>query len=214
MPRLTRKEKQAHTRKCLMHSAAKVFTRRGLQQASIDEVAEDAGFTKGAFYANFKSKEELFLAMLDERFAERIEEIERVIAGEGTTTEKARRAGDDFTQMITADLEWQRLFFEFSAYAARNEDFREELVTRYRSMRDRIAAALQARGSEHGLEPALPYEQVALMTCAMANGVALEKLLEGDAVPDDLYGTMLMVMFAGLEALKRAPALSGAPQPA
>ena len=91
MPRLTRQEKQAHTRACLMRSAAKVFARRGLQQASIDEVAEDAGFTKGAFYANFKSKEELFLAMLDERFTQRIEGIESVIAGEGSTAEKARR---------------------------------------------------------------------------------------------------------------------------
>ena len=203
MPRLTRKEKQAHTRECLMQSAAKVFTKRGLQQASIDEVAEDAGFTKGAFYANFKSKEELFLAMLDERFSERIDEIERVIAGEGTTAEKARRAGDDFTQMIVADPEWQRLFFEFSAYAARNDEFRQELVTRYRSMRDRVAAALRARGEAAGLESALPYEQIALMTCAMANGVALEKLLEGEAVPDELYGTMLTLLFAGLDSLKR-----------
>src|SRR5947208_16036405 len=98
MPRLTRKEKQAQTRECLMNSAAKVFARRGLQQASIDEVAEDAGFTKGAFYANFKSKEELFLAMLDERFAKRIEDIEEVIAGEGTAAEKARRAGDQLVR--------------------------------------------------------------------------------------------------------------------
>ena len=204
MGRLTRKEKQAHTRECLMHSAARVFARRGLQQASIDEVAEEAGFTKGAFYANFKSKEELFLAMLDERFSERIEEIERVIAGEGTTAEKAQRAGDDFTQMIVADPEWQRLFFEFSAYAARNDEFREELVTRYRSMRDRIAAALRARAEAAGFESALPYDQIALMTCAMANGVALEKLLEGEEVPDDLYGTMLTLLFAGLDSLKRA----------
>ena len=167
-------------------------------------MAEDAGFTKGAFYANFKSKEELFLAMLDERFSERIEEIERVIAGEGTTAEKAQRAGDDFTQMIVADPEWQRLFFEFSAYAARNDEFREELVTRYRSMRDRIAAALRARAEAAGFESALPYDQIALMTCAMANGVALEKLLEGEEVPDDLYGTMLTLLFAGLDTLKRA----------
>jgi AcrR family transcriptional regulator len=205
MPRLTRKQKQAHTRSCLMHSAAKVFAKQGLQQASIDEVAEDAGFTKGAFYANFKNKEELFLAMLDERFAERIEDIERVIAGEGTTAEKARRAGDDLMSMISADPEWERLFFEFSAYAARNEDFRQELVTRYRSMRDRISAALRAQHEEFGMEePALPFDQVALMTSAMANGFALEKLLEPDAVPDELYGTMLMVFFAGLEALQEA----------
>src|SRR2546428_11777103 len=128
MGRLTRKEKQAHTRECLMHSAARVFARRGLQQASIDEVAEDAGFTKGAFYANFKSKEELFLAMLDERFAKRIEAIERVIADEGDTAEKARRAGDEVVRQLSADREWERLFFEFCAYAARDDEFRQELV--------------------------------------------------------------------------------------
>jgi AcrR family transcriptional regulator len=214
MQRLTRKEKQAHTRACLMHSAARVFARRGLQQASIDEVAEDAGFTKGAFYANFKSKEELFLAMLDERFAKRIEDIERVIAGDGSTAQKARRAGDQFVQRLSADREWERLFFEFSAYAARDEDFREELVTRYRAMRDRIAAALQTHSEEAEKEPVLDFDQVALMVCVMGNGFALEKLLEEDAVADELYGTMLMIFFAGLDALKAASPALAAGQPA
>ena len=210
MPRLTRKEKQAHTRECLMRSAAKVFANRGLQQASIDEVAEQAGFTKGAFYANFKNKEELFLAMLDERFAERIENIEAVIAGEGTAAEKARRYGDTFAQTLRADREWERLFFEFSAYAARDEDFRQELVTRYRAMRSRIAAALEADATHHDKEPTLPAEHIALMTNAMSNGFALEKLLEGDAVPDELYGMMLMVFFAGLETIKESSQPLGA----
>ena len=214
MGRLTRKETQAHTRACLMHSAAKVFARRGLQQASIDEVAEDAGFTKGAFYANFKSKEELFLAMLDERFTRRIEDIERVIAGEGSTAQKARRAGDNFVQMLGADREWERLFFEFSAYAARDEDFREELVTRYRAMRDRMATALKAHAEDAGKEATLPFDQVALMVSVMGNGFALEKLLEGDALADELYGTMLMVFFAGLDALKDAAPAAGTPSTA
>jgi AcrR family transcriptional regulator len=210
MHRLTRKEKQAHTRECLMHSAANVFARRGLQQASIDEVAEDAGFTKGAFYANFKNKEELFLAMLDERFAKRIEQIEDVIADEDSPTEKARRGGDLFVQQMRADEDWERLFFEFSAYALRDENFREELVTRYRAMQSRIAAALRGHSEETGKDEAMPAEQVARIITAMGNGFALEKLLEGDAIPDELYGTMLMVFFAGLEAIKGA-ATQGAP---
>jgi AcrR family transcriptional regulator len=187
-----------------MHSAAKVFAQRGLQQASIDDVAQDAGFTKGAFYANFKSKEELFLAMLDERFAERIDEIERVIGGEGTDAEKAQRAGDDFTHMMTADPEWQRLFLEFTAYAARNDEFREELVTRYRWMRDRVAAALTSLAESLAVQTAIPADQIAMMTCAMANGVAVERLLEGEEIPEQLFGTMLMVFFAGIRALAEA----------
>jgi AcrR family transcriptional regulator len=201
MARMTRKEQQAHTRECLMHSAAKLFAQRGLQQASIDDLAEDAGFTKGAFYANFKNKEELFLAMLDEKFADRAQQIEQVVGGEGTGAEKAARAGDDFAAMLRADPEWQRLFFEFSTYAARDEDFRQELVTRYRWLQDRIATVLRERGELFELPASLEPERVALMTCAMANGYALEKLLEGDAIPDELYGTMLMIFFAGLKAL-------------
>src|SRR5207302_91085 len=207
MGRLTGKEKQAHTRGCLMRSAATVFGQRGLQQASIDEVAEDAGFTRGAFYANFKNKEELFLAMLDERFAKRIEEIERVVASEGSAAQKARQGGDRFARRLAADPEWERLFFEFSSYAARDEDFREELVTRYRAMRARIATALGSEAEHEGKgEKLIPPEQLALMICVMGNGFALEKLLEGDTVADELYGTMLMVFFAGVDALT-----SGAP---
>jgi AcrR family transcriptional regulator len=184
-----------------MKSAAKVFARRGLQQASIDEVAGDAGFTKGAFYANFKSKEELFLAMLDERFAGRIEEIDRVAADDIEPEEQARRAGLDFSHYLAADPEWQRLFFEFAAHAARNDDFREELVTRYSALRRRIAAVYERRAEELGVEPPVPHDQIAVMTFAMANGIALEQLLEPDAVPDDLFGTMLMVFFTGLRTL-------------
>jgi AcrR family transcriptional regulator len=211
MHRLTRKEKQAQTRECLMHSAANVFARRGLQQASIDEVAEDAGFTKGAFYANFKNKEELFLAMLDQRFATRIEQIEQVIGDEDSPEQKARRGGDLAVEQMRGDEDFERLFFEFSAYALRDENFREELVTRYRAMQSRIATALHAHAEEAGKDEAMPPEQVARIISMMGNGFALEKLLEGDAIADDLYGTMLAVFFAGLAALKdAAPAVISA----
>ena len=199
--RLTRKEKQAHTRSCLMKSAAKVFARRGLQQASIDEVTEDAGFTKGAFYANFKSKEELFLAMLVERFAARLKEIDAAVASDETPEQQAQQAGADFARFLGADRDWQRLFFEFAAYAARNEEFREELVTRNGALRERIAEVYSRRADEVGLTPPIPVEQISLMTFAMAHGVALEKLLEPEAVPDELFGTMLLVFFTGLRTL-------------
>jgi len=206
MPRrLTRKQKQEHTRSCLMKSAAKVFAARGLQNASIDEVAEDAGYTKGAFYANFKSKEELFLAMLDERFAERLQEINDVVESDAEPEDQAFRAGVDFGRYLSADPSWQRLFFEFTSHAALDEDFRQELVTRYRSLRERVAAALEHQAGRLGVTPPVPVEQIALMTFAMANGVALEKLLEPEVVDEELYGTMLMIFFTGLRTLAEAP---------
>ena len=202
MPRrLSRKEKQARTRQSLLRSAAKIFACRGMQQTSIDEVAEDAGYTKGAFYANFKSKEELFLAMLDERFAERLGEIDRALRSDAELEDQARRAGEEFVRAIRTDEEWERLFFEFTAYASRNEDFRQELVTRYRALRERIATLYRERAEELGVEPPVPVEDLALMTFAMANGIAMERLLEPETVSEELYGTMLAVFFGGLRAL-------------
>jgi AcrR family transcriptional regulator len=210
MPRLTRKEKQAHTRQCLLEAAAKVFSRRGLAKGSIDEVAETAGFTKGAFYANFKSKEELFLAMLDERFAERLAEIERAIAEGDGPEDEARRAGADFTRYLAADPEWQRLFMEFTAYAARNEDFRAELVTRYRTLQARLADAYARVEDELGVKCPVPLDDVAAMTMAMANGWAVEKLMFGDELDDAIYPTLLAVFFAGLRAIATERAQSAA----
>ncbi|TML06574.1 MAG: TetR family transcriptional regulator [Actinobacteria bacterium] len=142
MARLTRKESQARTRSQLIEAAGRVFADRGLERATVDQVAGAAGYTKGAFYANFRSKEDLFLAMLDERFAKRLDEIERVMESGASVEDQARQAGRDFTEFLATDPEWSRLFFEFAVQAMRDEDFRQELVTRHRTIRISNSAKL------------------------------------------------------------------------
>ena len=72
MTRLSRAESQARTRRDLIDAATVVFARRGFGGASNAEVAEEAGYTKGAVYSNFSSKDELFLAALETRLRERV----------------------------------------------------------------------------------------------------------------------------------------------
>ncbi len=198
--RLTRKERQANTRACLMRAAARVAARRGIERASLDEVASDAGFTKGAVYANFKSKEDLFLAMLDEHFDERVADIDRVLASGEDPERQARRAAADFIAALQSEPEWNRLFFEFAAYASRNDSFRDQFVARTRVMRDRIAEIIERRVSELGIEPPLPVDQVAAMAFAMGNGAGLQQLLDPDSMPADFYPTMMATFFNGLRA--------------
>jgi AcrR family transcriptional regulator len=203
MARLTRKESQARTRSKLLEAAGKVFACRGLERATVDEVAGEAGYTKGAFYANFKSKEELFLAMLDERFGQRLEEIDRVLESGASVEDQARQAGRDFSEYVTTDPEWSRLFFEFAVQAMRDEEFRQELVTRHRTIRSRIAEGFEAHKEALGGEPPIPPEDVAMMTYAMADGFALARILEPEDVPDDMFATMLAVFFTGLAVMTR-----------
>jgi AcrR family transcriptional regulator len=203
----TRKERQARTRELLMDSAAAVASRRGIERASLDEVAERAGFTKGAVYANFANKDQLFLAMLDAHFDARLAELDRILSTEADPDEQAREAAEGMMRMLAAQPEWHRLFFEFALYATRNEGFRTQLVERYRSLRGRLAELLARRAERLGIEPVVPPDQIAAMTFAMANGVAMERLLEPEAVPDTLMGEMMATFFTGLRAR------AGAPQP-
>jgi AcrR family transcriptional regulator len=205
--RLTRKQRQEHTRTCLLEAAGRVFARRGLQQASVDEVAADAGFTKGAVYANFGSKEELFLEMLDAQFALRLQEMDRALSTDEPPEAQARAAGRDFVDHLNLDPDWSRLFFEAGLHASRDETFRAELLSRYDAMRRRMADVLRHRAEAGGFDPGVPFEQLATMVFAMANGVAFERLVEPEAVPDELFSSMLELFALGA-------ARAGAEEPA
>ena len=139
--------------------------------------------------------------MLDERFATRLDEIDRVLESGASVEEQARQAGQDFTDYLRTDPEWSRLFFEFAVQAMRDEDFRQELVARHRTIRTRIAAAFEAHKETVGGELPIPAEHAAMMTYAMADGFALAQILEPEDVPGDMFATMLAIFFTGLATL-------------
>jgi AcrR family transcriptional regulator len=202
-----RKEKQARTRAMLMRSAGKLFCQRGLEQASVDDIAQDAGYTKGAFYSNFKNKEELFLAMLDQKFGEEIERIERGLTTDVTPDEAARHASVDLIRFMRSDPEWERLYLEFVAYAGRNEEFRQELLTRCLAM-DRTLSEVYARwGKAIGIEPPIPIADIARITGIMTHGFLLNQQIDPD-LPEELYGTMMAAFVLGLQEMAK---VSGQP---
>jgi AcrR family transcriptional regulator len=196
----SRREKQQRTRTSLLRAAAKLFCRHGLDGASIDDVAEEAGYTKGAFYANFRNKEELFLVMLDEKFSAELARVDAALTGDAEPRDEARTAAADFIHFVRSDPEWPRLYFQFASYATRNDDFRQELATRQRAMRERLALIYERWTSGFDKAPALPLGDLAAMTFFMADGFLVGQLIEPE-LDDDLYSTMLGVFFRGLEAM-------------
>jgi AcrR family transcriptional regulator len=199
--RLTRKESQARTRELLLDAAKRLFADQGLEGASIDDIAQEAGFTKGAFYANFDTKDALYLELLDEYFGDRLEEVEDALGHEGAPEDQARRAGLVFASHIGAESEWRRLYIEFCTHALRDERFRHELAIRLRGLRAQITKLYAKRAEDLPYPPPFPLEQITTMTGVMADGFALEKVLDPDGLPDDLSGTMLYVFFTGLRTL-------------
>jgi AcrR family transcriptional regulator len=211
MSPVTRKQKQARTRAKLMSSAGKLFCRRGLQQASVDEIAQDAGYTKGAFYSNFKSKEELFLAMLDQKFGEEIERIEAALKIDESPDEVARHAGEDFMRFMRSDPEWERLYLEFVAYAARNDEFRQELLTRCRAMDERLGEVYQRWSEQIGIKNPIPIADITQITSIMTEGFLVRQQIDPE-LSEELYGTMLAAFMLGLREMWRAQDPDGVKQ--
>ena len=198
--RPTRLERQAATRAALLKAASRSICAHGMDGASIDRIAAEAGYTKGAFYANFASKEDMFLAILDEKFAAEMERLEAAMRGTGEPAEEAREAAEEFLTYIDRDPEWPRLYQEFATHAARNEEFRAELAARQRALRERMAAIFERWATGLGVESPLPHKDVAAMTFVMADGFLLDRIVD-PALDDGLYATMCEVFLRGLAAM-------------
>ena len=91
------------------------------------------------------------------------------------------------------------LYFEFVVYAARNPEFREELATRNRAMRERMAEVIRKWAADFAAQPPFPYEDIAMMLFCLADGFLIQQLVEPDT-DTDLYGTMNETLFKGIGA--------------
>jgi AcrR family transcriptional regulator len=194
----TRKQKQERTRVELIEAAGRVFARRGYHGASVEEVAAEAGYSTGAVYSNFKGKEELFLALNDDELEKRLEDYRAVVDAVDSPGEAEQTAAARFGDFIRDDPEWPLLFFEFWAYGARNRRLRGEFVKQREAEVKIIAEAVEHQTAAAGVELPLPAEQVAVGIGALINGLAFERVLDPDSVPDELFGLILSRLIVGL----------------
>lgn len=122
MSRLTREESQALTRAKLLEAAPRVVAREGYEGASIDKIAEAAGFSKGAFYSNFSSKEEFFLELLERHAGQDVVEIERLLDGIAEPGQIIDRMSD-WAEQRASDPVWGLLALELFRHARRTATF-------------------------------------------------------------------------------------------
>ena len=198
--RLTREEKKALTRRELLDAAARVFLRRGFFAASLDEVAEEAGFSKGAVYSNFSDKEDLLLALIEDRAELRRQRVFELVDADAPLDVQAREGGQAFNHILEEEREWAPLFLEFWVCVARNPALEARFAPRYRAMKSAIATQLQDGALHAGRELPIAAERLATALFAIGNGFSLERLADPDLADDDLFGAMLAVFFAGLKA--------------
>jgi AcrR family transcriptional regulator len=194
--RRTRDEQRAQTKADLLAAAALVFARHGYHGTSVDMVAEAAGYTKGAVYSNFESKEELFLALLDARIEDSLKSMQEVMDS-APPEERADAFGRRREDIANWDPDWFLLEAEFELYAARNPAVRERVAQRQESTRAVIEAALARHIDELGLEPAYPVPDLAKLIVATGDGLGLMALNNPDVDTGDLMRVLLEVLARG-----------------
>jgi AcrR family transcriptional regulator len=167
-----------------------VFARRGFVAASLDEVAEEAGLTKGAVYSNFESKEDLFQAVLDDRYNAQTMRIADLVDESASFDEQAAEGARLLLDKFKRERAWTLLALEFSAYASRNPAYTKRAVRHQRAMRRAVADVVRQHMEKAGLEPSLSPEELAIAFLALSNGMALETLADPEGVPDDLLGKL------------------------
>jgi AcrR family transcriptional regulator len=181
--RLTRLEQTEATRRSLLAAARRVFTKRGYHAATLDAVAEEAGFTKGAVYSRFESKADVFLAILEERIESRIVEMHKAAATVESPVELATILSRQWDDRLQQDEEWSLVLLEFRIHAARIPTLNRRYATLHAKLRGAMAALIQAENEQAGELPPIPAEDIARGALALGTGIVLERAAEGARFP-------------------------------
>ena len=211
--RLSRAERRERTRQELLSAAEACFVSRGFHASSVDEVAERAGYTKGAVYSHFASKEDLFFAVYERR-VERVRT--EVVPG-------LRQAGIEraLDWLATGAIErqdrddgWLAVFFEFWAHVLRHPELRERFAAIHARFLEPLAEGVRQLAEDRGL--ALPADvtaaQVALAWNAMEIGLGLERLTQPKAVDGAMGRRMGWLLLDAVLGAAQAPAGNNRPK--
>jgi AcrR family transcriptional regulator len=170
--RLSREDSREQTTQRLLDAAEKLIARKGLDAASVENIAAAAGYSRGAFYSNFKSKDDLFIELLRRDHRKSMTELDALRSGELSVDEVQRRASDIYSQMYR-DNECFMNWTEARMMAARDSRFRAKLEALMAEKRGQIAAFIQYFYDRVGVTPTMPPEKMAMGFMSLAEGVKL-----------------------------------------
>jgi AcrR family transcriptional regulator len=198
--RLTRAEQQARTRAALLDAAERMFAERGFQGASVEVITESAGFSRGAFYSNFTSKEQLFAELLQDRVFAHYRNMAKRSA-ESDVRPSLRQLGEHLAAIqANSDGRWLfRLWLELLAHAGRDDDFRALAAGFWSGTRKLSAAAIEKRFEDAGRPPGMPPSDLASAMIALDIGLALQHFVDPDGAPLELYPKLYEALFAAQE---------------
>lgn len=200
--RRSRAEQRQLTRERLLSSALTVFEERGYAESSLEEIAERAGYTRKAIYSNFSGKGELLLEIMERRFQSHIDRVEAIVGQRDTAERQAVDIGAVFSEYLSQERAWEKLFHEFCSVASRDEEIGARFAARVQELKQALVRLVEEETRRNGIELTVPAERLVLGISALFSGISLEKLIDPESTDDALFGEMLGLIAAS--ALKPA----------
>lgn len=176
---------RAEVRRRLLVAAAQVFAEHGYADSRLEDIARAAGFTKGAVYSNFGSKQELMIAILRERSDTELAAVMAAIDDADDLATVADRAGRLVARRIVDDTERGKLGLEFAARAARDEETRAILAPLRYEQRAAAARSIAQIVERNGTQLAVSPDLAALILHCLSNGLSMEYLADPEAISGD-----------------------------
>jgi AcrR family transcriptional regulator len=183
-----------------LEAADAVFAEHGVHAARLEEIAERAGYTRGAVYSNFKDKDDLALAIIEQRIRSVTTLLEESVGTPGDPVAEAEFAGDRVAQLFGGERSWAPLFLEFATHAARHPRLGSRLTGLYRGLVASISRVLEAFGTQAEVQLPASAERLALAMVAATDGVALERLIDPERADAQLLSDLLGWIVSGLIA--------------
>jgi AcrR family transcriptional regulator len=197
---LSRDEQVIRNRELVLQAARRVFLAKGYAGATLDAIAEEAGFSKGVVYSQFDSKADLFLALLERRIAERADQNARLaeqMPPGRQVIEAALRLTD---QLHSAEPRWLLLVIEFRAHAARDRELNRRYAEMHERTVDGVAALIDDLHRRSGTTPPLPTRVLAELILALSSGAILERVANPRALPGQLVNRTIASLVAPAQA--------------
>ncbi|RHW24772.1 TetR/AcrR family transcriptional regulator [Nocardioides immobilis] len=177
MGRITRKESHAQTRERLVETAHRLFLRDGYNATSLDKVAAEAGFSKGAVYSNFATKHELGLAVLDVLHLERAMSLASAVVG-AETAEDRIDAFEKWADENIGDVGWTALEVEFATSNRHVAGINQALAGRRRELTAAIADLIEQQAADLDLTLPLPADDAAVQLLALGIGLGVQRAFD------------------------------------
>jgi AcrR family transcriptional regulator len=189
--RMSRGEQVAANRESLLAAAREVFLERGYGGATLEAIADRAGFSKGVVYSQFAGKADLFLALLERRIADRAADNARLVADHAGVDALRTLLAASARDTRAGGSGWARLLIEFRLVAARDPELNARYAALHARTVDHLAGTIDAALARDGQAPVFPVRTLALLVLALGTGSVLEQAADPDVLPAGQLGNVL-----------------------